>query len=127
VMLFASDTKMKKLLLTGVAALFLTAGTANAAEKAESDDVLAERCMNGATFWCDVLDERRDKEKAAKQYKLTAKDIAEPRPKLIVYLARDQSKYQSNIAAHGARPSGRPSTNAVLALILRLRRHIGRQ
>jgi hypothetical protein len=87
---------MKKALLTGVAALFLATGTAYAgelnyrpqydtrpweaepplADVAESDEVLAERCMNGATFWCDALDERIDKKKAAKRYKLTAKDLA---------------------------------------------------
>src|SRR5215472_8360333 len=77
---------MKKALLTGVAALFLATGTAYAgelnyrpqydtrpweaepplADVAESDEVLAERCMNGATFWCEALDERIDKKKAAK-------------------------------------------------------------
>jgi hypothetical protein len=37
--------------------LALTA-TAASAQWAEDDKVLAERCKNGATYWCDILDQR---------------------------------------------------------------------
>jgi hypothetical protein len=46
---------MKKLLLTSIAALLL-AGTARADD--ESDAVLQERCKNGATYWCTILQGR---------------------------------------------------------------------
>jgi hypothetical protein len=62
---------MKKLLLTGVAALFLATGTAHA--EAESDEVLAERCMNGATYWCEILDERIEGRAAAEARRKAAR------------------------------------------------------
>jgi hypothetical protein len=46
---------MKKLLLASVAVLLLATGMAYAEE---SDEVLAERCKNGATYWCGILDQR---------------------------------------------------------------------
>jgi hypothetical protein len=36
---------------------------ATSAYATDSDEELAERCKNGATYWCDVLNERRDREK----------------------------------------------------------------
>jgi hypothetical protein len=42
--------------LIGIAALFLATGAQ--AEEVESTYVLRERCKNGATYWCDVLNER---------------------------------------------------------------------
>ena len=45
-----------KLLLTVIAALFLATGAAHADD--ESDAVLQERCKNGATYWCTVLQDR---------------------------------------------------------------------
>jgi len=53
---------MKKPLLTGIAALFLATGTAHAQE---SDQVLRERCENGATYWCTVFKEREAKRGSA--------------------------------------------------------------
>ena len=50
---------MKKLLLTGIAALLLATGAAHAYD--ESDNV-SERCENGATYWCTVLEERKAQE-----------------------------------------------------------------
>src|SRR5262249_19361041 len=49
-------TVMRQILLAGIAALFLATGTADADD--ESDAVLQERCKNGATYWCTVLQDR---------------------------------------------------------------------
>jgi hypothetical protein len=47
---------MTKLFLTGIAARLLATGTARADD--ESDAALQERCKNGATYWCTVLEDR---------------------------------------------------------------------
>ena len=47
---------MNRLFLVSIAALFLATGTARADD--ESDAVLQERCKNGATYWCTVLQDR---------------------------------------------------------------------
>lgn len=60
-MKLAAITLMKKLLLTGLAALLLATGTAYAYD--ESDEVLRERCENGATYWCPILDQRIEQRK----------------------------------------------------------------
>jgi hypothetical protein len=44
--------------IVNVAALFLTTGTAYAEE---SNEVLTERCKNGATYWCGILDKRNER------------------------------------------------------------------
>jgi len=43
-------------LIAGIAVLFLVTGAAHADD--ESDAVLQERCKNGATYWCAVLQDR---------------------------------------------------------------------
>jgi hypothetical protein len=71
---------MKRLFLTGVAALLLATGTtARAFDADESAKILAERCKNGATFWCEVLDERRKNERY--ETRSTTDALPQPRPR----------------------------------------------